>query len=132
MCLLAGLDMRTSEVAFVGPVYLCPSEPTGKPKRPLLFWGRVLCFRILRDLRGWASKDRVATHTKKRRDLYLPDREASLIKKEYCRCGPHPLQVISSRARPPLVKGASLIGPLYPEFRGWPLWFMTSIALRGP
>ena len=30
---------------------------------------------------------------------YLPDREASLIKKEYCRCGPHPLQVISSRAR---------------------------------
>ena len=37
---------------------------------------------------------------------HLPDREASLIKKEYCRCGPHPPQVNSSRARPPLVKGA--------------------------
>ena len=61
----------------------------------------------------------------------LPDREASLIKKEYCRCGPHPLQVTSSRARPPLVKGAGHIGPLFPEFRGWPLWFMASIALRG-
>ena len=24
------------------------------------------------------------------------------------------------------------IGPLFPEFRGWPLWFMASIALRGP
>ena len=60
------------------------------------------------------------------------DREASLIKKEYCRCGPHPLQVISSRARPPLVKGAGPIGPLFPEFRGWPLLFMASIALRGP
>ena len=56
---------------------------------------------------------------------------ASLIKKEYCRCGPHPLQVTSSRARPPLVKGAGHIGPLFPEFRGWPLWFMASIALRG-
>ena len=62
---------------------------------------------------------------------HLPDREASLIKKEYCRCGPHPLQVTSSRARPPLVKGAGHIGPLFPEFRGWPLWFMASIALRG-
>ena len=64
--------------------------------------------------------------------IYLPDREASLIRKEYCRCGPHPLQVTSSRARPPLVKGAGHIGPLFPEFRGWPLWFMASIALRGP
>ena len=35
---------------------------------------------------------------------YLPDREASLIKKEYCRCGPHPLQMISSRARPYLLR----------------------------
>ena len=59
------------------------------------------------------------------------DREASLIKKEYCRCGPHPLQVTSSRARPPLVKGAGHIGRLFPDFRGWPLWFMTSIALQG-
>ena len=59
--------------------------------------------------------------------LVVPDR----VKKEYCRCGPHPLQVISSRARPPLVKGAGHIGPLFPEFRGWPLWFMASIALRG-
>ena len=33
-----------------------------------------------------------------------PDREASLIKKEYCRCGPYPLQVISSRARPYLLR----------------------------
>ena len=55
-----------------------------------------------------------------------------LIKKEYCRCGPHPLQVISSRARPPFVKEVGCIGPLFPEFRGWPLWFMASIALRGP
>ena len=55
--------------------------------------------------------------------FYLPDREASLIKKEHCRCGPHPLQVTSSRARPPLVKGTGYIGPLFPEFRGWPLWF---------
>ena len=53
------------------------------------------------------------------------------FKKEYCRCGPHPLQVTSSRARPPLVKGAGCIGPLFPDFRGWPLWFMASIALRG-
>ena len=39
------------------------------------------------------------------------DREASLIKKEYCGCGPHPLQVTSSRVTPPLVKGAGHIGP---------------------
>ena len=68
---------------------------------------------------------------KKKKLPDLPDREASLIKKEYCRCGPHPLQVTPSRARPPLVKGAGHIGPLFPEFRGWPLWFMASIALRG-
>ena len=45
---------------------------------------------------------------------YLTGRLAlkKLIKKEYCRCGPHPLQAISSRARPPLVKGAGCIGPL--------------------
>ena len=55
-----------------------------------------------------------------------------MIKQEYCRCGPHPLQVTSSRARPPLVKGAGHIGPLFPEFQGWPLWFMASIALQGP
>ena len=30
--------------------------------------------------------------------------EDSLNKKEYCRCGPHPLQVISSRARPYLLR----------------------------
>ena len=30
-----------------------------------------------------------------------------------------------------LVKGAGCIGPLFPDFRGWPLWFMASIALRG-
>ena len=55
-----------------------------------------------------------------------------MIKKEYCRCGPHPLQMTSSRARPPLVKGAGHIGPLFPEFWGWSLWFMASIALREP
>ena len=59
-----------------------------------------------------------------RRSLYLPDREASLIKKEYCRCGPHPPQVTSPRARPPLVKGAGCIGP--------PPRFVASIAPRGP
>ena len=38
---------------------------------------------------------------------YLPDKEASLIKKECCRlsASPHSLQVTPSRARPPLVKG---------------------------
>ena len=40
--------------------------------------------------------------------------------------------VTSSRARPPLVKGAGHVGPLFPEFRGWLLWFMASIALQGP
>ena len=58
-------------------------------------------------------------------------KKKKLIKKEYCRCGPHPLQVTSSRVRPPLVKGADHIGRLFPDFRGWSLWFMTSIALRG-
>ena len=41
---------------------------------------------------------------KKGIDQYLPDREASLIKKEYCRCGSHPLQVIYSRAGPYLLR----------------------------
>ena len=58
-------------------------------------------------------------------------KKKKLIKKEYCRCGPHPLQVISSRAGPPLVKGAGHIGRPLQDFRGWPLWFMTSIALQG-
>ena len=62
----------------------------------------------------------------------IPDREASLIKKEYCRCGPHPPQLTCSRARPLLVKGAGHIGPLFPEFQGWPLWFMASIAMQRP
>ena len=78
----------------------------------------------------WCSARCVHAGLKKKK--LLPDREASLIKKEYCRCGPHPLQVISSRARPPLVKGAGCIGPLLPDFRGWPLWFMASTALQGP
>ena len=61
----------------------------------------------------------------------LPDREASLIKKEYCRCLPHPLQVISSGARPHLLRErATLAAP--PDPRGWSLRLMTSIALRGP
>ena len=42
---------------------------------------------------------------------YLPDREASLIKKEYCRCGSHPLQVISSRARPYLLRERAALAP---------------------
>ena len=58
-------------------------------------------------------------------------KSTSLIKKEYCRCGPHPLQAISSRVRPPLAKGAGCIGPLFPDLRGRPLWFMASIALWG-
>ena len=53
-----------------------------------------------------------------KRKRYLPDREASLIKKEYCRYGPHPPQVISPRARPPLAKGAGCIGPLPPGTPG--------------
>ena len=55
----------------------------------------------------------------------------STSSKKRGRCGPHPLQVISWRVRPPLVKGAGCIGPLFPDFRGWQLWFMASIALRG-
>ena len=48
--------------------------------------------------------------------LYLLDREASLIKKEYCRCGPHPPQVISSRARPYLLRERATLAP--PGFPG--------------
>ena len=84
---------------------------------------------------GLFSPTFFSTSTKKEKKIdqeaSLPDREASLIKKEYCRCGPHPPQVISSRARPPLVKGVGHIGRPLPDFRGWPLWFMTSIALQG-
>ena len=43
-------------------------------------------------------------HKQKKKIAGIPDREASLIKKEYCRCGPYPLQVISSRARPYLLR----------------------------
>ena len=54
---------------------------------------------------GLFSPTFFSTSSKKKNDtVYLPDREASLIKKEYCRCGPHPLQVISSRARPYLLR----------------------------
>ena len=44
--------------------------------------------------------------------LYLPDREASLIKKEYCRLSgsPHSLQVTPSRARPYLLREGRPIG----------------------
>ena len=45
------------------------------------------------------------------------DREASLIKKEYCRSGPHPLQVISSRARPYLLRERAALAP-FPGFPG--------------
>ena len=34
-----------------------------------------------------------------------------MIKKEYCRCGPHPLQVTSSRARPPHVRERATLAP---------------------
>ena len=49
--------------------------------------------------------------------VYLPDKEASLIKKEYCRCGPHPLQVTSSRARPYLLRERAALAP-FPGFPG--------------
>ena len=45
-------------------------------------------------------------------DTYLPDREASLIKKEYCRCGPHSPQVISPRAGPYLLRERAALAPL--------------------
>ena len=80
---------------------------------------------------GLFSPTFFSTSSKKKEKDYLPDREAS-FKKEYCRCGPHPLQVTSSRARPPFVKGVGHIGPLFLEFWGWPLRFMASIALWGP
>ena len=38
-------------------------------------------------------------------------KKKKLIKKEYCRCGPHPPQVTSPRARPPVAKGAGCIAP---------------------
>ena len=44
-----------------------------------------------------------STSLNKKKITYLTG-EASLIKKEYCRCGPHPLQVISSRAGPYLLR----------------------------
>ena len=39
-------------------------------------------------------------------------KKKTLIKKEYCRCGPHPLQVISSRARPYLLRERAALAPL--------------------
>ena len=39
------------------------------------------------------------------------DREASLRKKGYCRCGPYPLQVTSSRARPYLLRERAALAP---------------------
>ena len=40
-------------------------------------------------------------------NVIVPDREASLMKKEYCRlsASPHSLQVTPSRARPYLLRG---------------------------
>ena len=46
-----------------------------------------------------------------KKNLFLADREASLIKKEYCRCGPHPPQVTSSRARPYLLRERAALAP---------------------
>ena len=43
--------------------------------------------------------------------FFLHILKKKLIKKEYCRRGPHPPQVTSPRARPPLVKGVGHIGP---------------------
>ena len=34
-----------------------------------------------------------------------------MIKKDYCRCGPHPPQVTTPRARPPLAKGQVTLAP---------------------
>ena len=61
---------------------------------------------------------------------WAPDREASLVKKEYCRCGPLPPQVTSPRARPPHARERATLSPP-PEFRGRPLWLMVPIALQG-
>ena len=47
---------------------------------------------------------------------YLPDKEASLIKKEYCRCGSHPLQVTSSRVRPHLSRMWATLAPFSQNF----------------
>ena len=59
----------------------------------------------------------------------LPDREASLIKKEYCRLSvsPHSLQVTPSRARPPLVKGGQ--ANWRPSLG---LWGSTSLQVNKP
>ena len=58
---------------------------------------------------GLFSPTFFSTSSKKKN--YLPDREASWIKKEYCRCGPHPLQVTSSRARPYLLRERAALAP---------------------
>ena len=42
---------------------------------------------------------------------WAPDREASLVKKEYCRCGPLPPQVTSPRARPPHARERATLSP---------------------
>ena len=116
-----GGDSNSGSVLGSG-VYLSPTRIMAPPRAtPILCQTKYTSVQVSSSLMisWWLSY--LANH----------HREASLIKKEYCRCGPHPLQVISSRARPPLVKGAGCIGPLFPDFRGWPLWFMASIALRG-
>ena len=38
-------------------------------------------------------------------------KKKKFIKKEYCRCGPHPLQVTSSRARPYLLRERAALAP---------------------
>ena len=66
-----------------------------------------------------------------------------MIKKEYCRCGPHPLQVTSSRANTYLEGRAGHIGAHFRDFRGQltlvrkpPLHsegcLTTSLHLEGP
>ena len=62
-------------------------------------------------------------------DQDLPDRETSLIKKEYCRlsASPHSLQVTPSRARPPLVKGGQ--ANWRPSLE---LWGSTSLQVNKP
>ena len=67
---------------------------------------------------GLFSPTFFSTSSKKKKNVPQPhDREASLIKKEYCRCGPHPLQVISSRARPYLLREWATLAA-FPQISG--------------
>ena len=64
---------------------------------------------------------------------FLPDREASLSKKEYRRCGPHPLQVISSRARPYLLRERAALAihlKIYPQVKFLGITFDSKLTFQ--